>query len=201
MSETHRWCAMPRPISCRAQCPISRYGIIYACAQKNVGPAGVTVVVIREDLLSRSQETLPGYLNFNTHAAENSLWNTPPSFAVYVVGLVAKWLQEDIGGLTKMQELNRQKAAMLYEAIDRSHGFYRGHARPDCRSIMNVTFRLATPELETDFLAEATKQGLVTLKGHRSVGGIRASIYNAMPLAGVEKLRNHMQDFAQRRAQ
>jgi phosphoserine aminotransferase len=180
--------------------PINRYGIIYACAQKNVGPAGVTVVVIREDLLSRSQDTLPGYLNFLTHAAENSLWNTPPSFAVYMVGLVAKWLQEDIGGLAKMQDLNKRKAAVLYDVIDRSDGFYRGHARRDCRSMMNVTFRLSTPELEADFLAEATQQGLTTLKGHRSVGGIRASIYNAMPLAGVEKLRNLMQDFAQRRA-
>jgi len=179
--------------------PIERYGIIYACAQKNVGPAGVTVVVIREDLLARSQESLPGYLNFSIHAAENSLWNTPPSFAVYAVGLVAKWLQEDIGGLAKMQAINKQKAAILYEAVDRSNGFYRGHARPDCRSMMNVTFRLATPELEADFLAEASKLGLVQLKGHRSVGGIRASIYNAMPLAGVEKLRDHMLDFARRR--
>jgi phosphoserine aminotransferase len=180
--------------------PIERYGIIYACAQKNVGPAGVTVVVIREDLLARSQDALPGYLNFATHAAENSLWNTPPSFAVYIVGLVARWLQEDIGGLAKMAELNKQKAALLYEAIDSSNGFYRGHARPDCRSMMNVTFRLATPELEAEFLAEAGKLGLVTLKGHRSVGGIRASIYNAMPRAGVEKLRDHMLDFAKRRA-
>ena len=106
--------------------PIDRYGIIYACAQKNVGPAGVTVVVIREDLLARSQESLPGYLNFATHAAENSLWNTPPTFAVYVVGLVAKWLQEEIGGLAKMHELNKKKAAMLYEVMDGSNGFYQG---------------------------------------------------------------------------
>jgi len=180
--------------------PINRYGIIYACAQKNVGPAGVTVVVLREDLLARCQDTLPGYLNFAIHAKENSLWNTPPSFGVYVVGLVAKWLQEDVGGLAKMYQLNKQKAALLYEVIDGSNGFYRGHARPDCRSIMNVTFRLSTPELEAEFLAEASKLGLVQLKGHRSVGGIRASIYNAMPLAGVEKLRDHMVAFAQRRA-
>ncbi|NLX56858.1 MAG: 3-phosphoserine/phosphohydroxythreonine transaminase [Planctomycetaceae bacterium] len=185
---------LSRPVS------IDRFGVIYACAQKNVGPAGVTVVVIREDLLERSQDTLPGYLNFSIHAAENSLWNTPPSFAVYIVGLVAKWLQEEIGGLAKMQDLNHQKAALLYQAIDGSQGFYRGHSRPECRSMMNVTFRLATPELEADFLAEAAEQGLVSLKGHRSVGGVRASIYNAMPLAGVEKLRDHMLAFAQRRA-
>ncbi len=179
--------------------PINRYGIVYACAQKNVGPAGVTLVVIREDLLARSQDTLPGYLNLRTHAEHNSLWNTPPSFAVYMVGLVARWLQEEIGGLARMYALNKQKAAILYDVIDGSNGFYRGHARPDCRSIMNVTFRLTTPELEADFLAEAAQQGLVTLKGHRSVGGIRASIYNAMPLAGVERLRDHMLDFARRR--
>ncbi|MHB0955248.1 MAG: 3-phosphoserine/phosphohydroxythreonine transaminase [Pirellulaceae bacterium] len=186
---------LSRPVS------IDRYGIIYACAQKNVGPAGVTVIVLREDLLERSQESLPGYLNFATHAAENSLWNTPPTFAVYVVGLVAKWLQEEIGGLAKMAELNQKKAAMLYDVVDGSHGFYTGHARRDCRSMMNVSFRLPAPELEADFLSEATKQGLTTLKGHRSVGGIRASIYNAMPLAGVEKLRDFMLDFAHRRGQ
>jgi phosphoserine aminotransferase len=178
---------------------VDRYGIIYACAQKNVGPAGVTVVVIREDLLARSQESLPGYLNFATHAAENSLWNTPPTFGIYMVGLVAKWLQEEIGGLAKMHEINARKAAMLYAAVDQSNGFYQGHARQDCRSLMNVTFRLPAPELEADFLSEATKQGLTTLKGHRSVGGIRASIYNAMPVEGVEKLRDFMLDFAQRR--
>ena len=176
--------------------PVERYGIIYACAQKNVGPAGVTVVVMREDLLARSQDSLPGYLNYATHAEGNSLWNTPPSFAVYMVGLVAKWLQEDIGGLAAMDQLNRKKAAILYEVIDDSGEFYRGHARPDCRSLMNVTFRLPTAELEAQFVADAAKVGLTTLKGHRSVGGIRASIYNAMPLAGVEKLRDFMQEFA-----
>jgi phosphoserine aminotransferase len=178
--------------------PINRYGIIYACAQKNIGPAGVTVVVMREDLLARSQDSLPGYLNYATHAKNNSLWNTPPSFAVYMVGLVAKWVQEDVGGLEAMAELNRKKAAILYEVIDQRSEFYRGHARPDCRSLMNVTCRLPTPELEAAFVADAAKDGLTTLKGHRSVGGIRASIYNAMPLEGVEKLRDFMVDFAQR---
>lgn len=176
---------------------ITRYGIIYACAQKNVGPSGVTVVVIREDLLARSQENLPGYLSFAVHAENNSLWNTPPTFAIYVVGLVARWLQEQIGGLARMHELNARKAAMLYAVLDASGGYYRGHARRDCRSLMNVTFRLPTPELEAEFLATAKAQGLVELKGHRSVGGIRASIYNAMPVAGVERLCEHMQNFAQ----
>lgn len=177
---------------------VSQYGIIYACAQKNVGPSGVTVVVIREDLLARSQASLPGYLSFAVHAKNNSLWNTPPTFAIYMVGLVARWLQEEIGGLARMHELNQRKAALVYAVLDASGGYYRGHARRDCRSLMNVTFRLPTPELEAEFLAAAKAQGLVELKGHRSVGGIRASIYNAMPLSGVEKLCAHMQDFAQR---
>jgi phosphoserine aminotransferase len=175
---------------------ITKYGLLYACAQKNAGPAGITVVILRKDLLSRSQDTLPGYLNYSIHADKNSLWNTPPSFGVYVVGLVAKWLRDEIGGLEKMYETNCRKAKMLYEVIDGSEGFYRGHAQPECRSVMNVTFRLASPELEQAFLSEAAEHGLTTLKGHRSVGGIRASIYNAMPVAGVEALRDFMQDFA-----
>jgi phosphoserine aminotransferase len=182
---------LSRPVDVR------QYGIIYACAQKNVGPSGVTVVVIREDLLARSQESLPGYLSFAVHAENNSLWNTPPTFAIYMVGLVARWLQDEIGGLARMHELNARKAARLYDVLDASGGYYRGHARPDCRSLMNVTFRLPTPELEAEFLTAAKSRGLVELKGHRSVGGIRASIYNAMPVAGVEKLCEHMQDFAQ----
>lgn len=180
--------------------PMQRYGLIYACAQKNLGPSGVTVVVIRKDLLERSQDSLPGYLNFAQHVKNNSMFNTPPTFAVYIVGLVAKWLLEDIGGLEAMAEINRRKARMLYEVVDASNGFYRGHARPDCRSVMNVTFRLPTPELEEAFTSQATKQGLTTLKGHRSVGGIRASIYNAMPVEGVEKLRDFMREFAQQHA-
>ncbi len=176
--------------------PMDRYGIIYACAQKNVGPAGVTVVVIRKDLLQRSQKTLPCYLNYALHAKHNSTFNTPPTFAVYMVGLVAKWLRDDIGGLAAMAEVNQNKARLLYEVIDQSSGFYRGHARPDCRSVMNVTFRLPTEELEAEFVKQATLEGLTALKGHRSVGGIRASIYNAMPAAGVEKLRGFMRSFA-----
>jgi phosphoserine aminotransferase len=175
---------------------VSRYGVLYACAQKNAGPAGVTIVIIRDDLLSRSRDSLPGYMNYSIHAAHDSLWNTPPAFSVYVVGLVAKWLQEEIGGLEKMYEINCEKARMLYDVIDSSNGFYRGHAQPDCRSVMNVTFRLADDEREKTFLAQAKQHGLTTLKGHRSVGGIRASIYNAMPVEGVRALRDFMRDFA-----
>jgi phosphoserine aminotransferase len=174
---------------------ITRYGLLYACAQKNAGPAGVTVVIIRNDLLARSQDNLPGYLNYKTHADTDSMWNTPPTFGVYLVGLVAKWLQEEIGGLEAMHQINRDKAKTLYDVIDASDGFYRGHAQPDCRSIMNVTFRLASEDLEKQFLTEAEQHKLTTLKGHRSVGGIRASIYNAMPVEGVQALRDFMKDF------
>jgi phosphoserine aminotransferase len=175
---------------------VSRYGILFACAQKNAGPAGVTIVIIRDDLLARGQDTLPGYLNYRLHVENNSLWNTPPVFGIYVFGLIARWLQDEIGGLDKMYALNGQKAQMLYEVIDASQGFYRGHAQPDCRSVMNVTFRLPSEELEKKFLAEAVKLKLCDLKGHRSVGGMRASIYNAMPLEGVRVLRDFMRDFS-----
>jgi phosphoserine aminotransferase len=174
---------------------IARYGALYACAQKNAGPAGVTIVVIRDDLLERGSDALPGMLNYRNHASSGSLYNTPPAFAVYVVGLVARWLLEDIGGLENMAQRNRHKAQLLYEAIDGSDGFYRGHAQVECRSTMNVTFRLANAELEAAFLAAAARRGLMTLGGHRSVGGIRASIYNAMPVVGVESLRDFMNEF------
>jgi phosphoserine aminotransferase len=179
---------------------VSRYGILYACAQKNAGPAGVTVAIIRNDLLERSQDSLPGYLNFKNHVKEDSMWNTPPCFAIYVMGLVLKWLQNDIGGLAKMHETNRRKAGLLYEVIDASHGFYQGHAQPEDRSLMNVTFRLPSPELEKKFVTEAAQHDLHTLKGHRSVGGMRASIYNAMPVEGVITLRDFMKDFAAKNA-
>jgi phosphoserine aminotransferase len=179
---------------------VTRYGMLYAGAQKNAGPAGVAIVIIRDDLLALSQDSLPGYLNYRTHVGENSLWNTPPVFAVYLVDLVLKWLQDDIGGLSKMYQINCEKARMLYEAIDQSGGFYRGHARADCRSVMNVTFRLPNETLEQKFLVEAEKLKLSQLKGHRSVGGIRASIYNAMPVEGVRTLRDFMRDFAAQNA-
>ncbi len=174
---------------------MERYGLIYACAQKNVGPAGVTVVVVNEDLLNRSSDELPGYLNYQSQAKHDSTFNTPPTFAVYMVGLVLKWLEEDIGGLEAMRALNQRKAALLYDLIDSSGGFYRGHAQTDCRSMMNVTFRLPSEDLEQAFTSQAAKSNLCNLKGHRSVGGIRASIYNAMPLAGVQCLRDFMARF------
>ncbi len=177
---------------------VSKYGLIYACAQKNAGPAGVTIVVVRKDLLERSRDELPGYLNYKTHAENDSMWNTPPTFAVYVVKLLTDWLRDEIGGLEKMHDRNKQKAAMLYEVLDAHPDFYQGHAQPNCRSLMNVTFRLPSDELMQQFLAGAKEQQLEDLKGHRSVGGIRASIYNAMPVAGVEKLRDFMNDFVNR---
>lgn len=177
---------------------VSKYGIYYACAQKNAGPAGVTIVVIRDDLLERSQDSLPGYLNFATHAKENSLYNTPPTFAIYLTGLVARWVRDEIGGLEKMEKINREKAQLLYDVIDASEGYYIGHAEKNCRSIMNVTFRLPNDDLGKQFVSEADKRGLNGLAGHRSVGGIRASIYNAMPREGVEKLRDFMVEFKEK---
>lgn len=174
---------------------VSKYGMIYACAQKNLGPAGVSIVVVRKDLLARSSDHLGAYLNFKLHADEGSLMNTAPTFAIYVVRLVTDWLVHEIGGLDKMYEINKSKAKMLYDVIDQSHGFYDGHARPDCRSVMNVSFRLPSEELTKEFLAKAEAADLTALAGHRSVGGCRASIYNAMPVAGVEALRDFMIDF------
>ena len=174
---------------------VSRYGLIYACAQKNAGPAGVTIVIIRDDLLQRGADSLPGYLNYRLHAKDNSLYNTPPTFGIYMVDLVAQWLLHDIGGLAAMYELNQRKADLLYQVIDEHPDFYLGHARPDSRSVMNITFRLPNDQLQADFLAQAQQRGLQSLKGHRSVGGIRASIYNAMTWDGVVSLRDFMCDF------
>jgi phosphoserine aminotransferase len=179
--------------------PIAKYGLIYACAQKNAGPAGVTAVIIRDDLLKRSQDSLPGYLNYNHHVKEDSLYNTPPTFAIYLMKLVLEWLKDEIGGLARMHAINQQKARLLYDAIDESGGFYRGHAQPEVRSLMNVTFRLPSEALEKEFVKEGEDRGLDGLKGHRSVGGIRASIYNAMPTAGVEALANFMREFKQKK--
>jgi phosphoserine aminotransferase len=178
--------------------PIRRYGLIFACAQKNLGPAGVTIVILRNDLLERIPPGLHSMLDYRTYARENSLANTPPVFALYIVMLVTRWLLNEIGGLATMETLNRQKAALLYELLERFPQFYQGHADPACRSLMNVTFRLPSDELTARFVKDAASGGLKELKGHRSVGGIRASIYNAMPLAGVQALREFMIDFARR---
>ncbi len=179
---------------------VKRYGLIYAGAQKNVGPAGVTIVIIRQDLLEQVPDNLPTMLNYKVHAEHRSLYNTPPVFAVYIVMLVTRWLLENIGGLEQMHAINRQKAQMLYDAIDHSEGFYRGHAQADSRSLMNVTWRLPSEELEAEFVKQAKEAGLHELKGHRSVGGIRASIYNAMPIEGVRTLVQFMEHFRQKHA-
>lgn len=178
--------------------PVDRYGILYACAQKNAGPAGVTIVIIRDDLVQKSPTDLPSMLNYRVMAENKSLLNTPPTFAIYMVKLVTDWLLRDIGGLDKMVELNRRKSQLLYDAIEASGGFYQAHAEPASRSIMNVPFRVADTSLEESFLKEASAIGLKELKGHRSVGGFRASIYNAMPIQGVELLRDFMLDFAKK---
>lgn len=175
---------------------VSKYGLIYACAQKNAGPAGVTVVIIRRDLLERSNDRLPGYLNYKHHADEDSMWNTPPTFAVYVLGLVMEWLETTVGGLEAMHRINQHKASIVYGAMDRHPQMYRGHARPVDRSLMNATFTLPDEQLEAQFLAGAQQRSLDSLKGHRSVGGIRASIYNAMPVEGAEALAQWMDEFA-----
>ena len=179
---------------------ISRYGLIYACAQKNIGPAGVTLVIIRNDLIERSSDALPGYMNYKVHADAGSLMNTAPTFPIYMVRLVTDWLLQEMGGLEKMHAQNQQKASMLYAAIDVSDGFYKGHAKSDSRSLMNVVFRLPSEDLTKTFLAQAAELNLIALAGHRSVRGIRASIYNAMPLAGVETLRDFMINFRNKNA-
>lgn len=176
--------------------PVNKFGIIFACAQKNAGPAGVTVVIIRRDLLERGSDQLPGYLNYNNHAGADSMWNTPPTFAIYVLGKVARWLTDDIGGLEAMDKQNREKSQLVYDVIDANSGFYNGHAQPGSRSLMNVTFTLPNDELQAKFISEAAEHNLDSLKGHRSVGGIRASIYNAMPREGAEALAGFMKDFA-----
>ncbi len=172
----------------------SRFGLIYAGAQKNMGPAGVCLVVARDDLLKLEPADLPTMLKYSTHAEKNSMFNTPPCFSVYTVQLVLKWLEETIGGLDSMDRINQEKADLLYGYIDQS-GFYKGTADADSRSRMNVTFRLPSEELEKKFVAEALKNDLGGLKGHRSVGGCRASIYNPTPLKAVEALVDFMKQF------
>jgi phosphoserine aminotransferase len=172
---------------------VRRYALIYAGAQKNLGPSGLTLVIVRNDLLERAPATLPTMLSYKVHAENASLYNTPPTFGVYIMGLVMKWLLAQ-GGLAAIARVNESKAAKLYTEIDRT-GFYRGHASKDSRSLMNITFRLPNEELEKQFVKESTAAGLDGLKGHRSVGGLRASIYNAFPSEGVETLVEFMREF------
>ena len=182
---------MSRPIDA------AKFDLIYAGAQKNLGPSGVTVVLIRENWLETAAKTPPTMLRYTTHAKTNSLYNTPPVFAVYLLNLVLGWIETN-GGLEAMGQRNQRKAQAIYDAIDGSGGFYRGHAEPNSRSLMNITFRLPNEALEKRFVDEALAARMVGLAGHRSVGGIRASIYNAMEQEGCDALAGFMRDFARR---
>jgi phosphoserine aminotransferase len=182
---------MSRPLE------VDRFGLIYAGAQKNIGPAGVCMVIIREDMIAQADDALPSMLKYGTFASKNSMYNTPPCFAVYTIQLVLKWLEETVGGIAKMAEINRTKAKRLYGVFDESD-FYTGTAQSDSRSLMNVTFRLPSETLEKKFIEEALDQRLGGLKGHRSVGGCRASIYNATSLDAVDALIAFMKDFEKR---
>lgn len=176
---------------------INQFDLIYAGAQKNLGTAGVTIVIIRKYLLERSSENLPTMLNYQIHAKNNSLYNTPPTFSIYILYLILKWVEKN-GGTDRMEQLNKEKAFALYSKIDESNGFYLGHAKENSRSRMNVTFKLLTEELTNKFLQKANDYGFVGLNGHRSVGGCRASIYNAVPLSHVQDLITFMEEFKQR---
>jgi len=173
---------------------VSKFSLIYAGAQKNLGPSGVTVVILRRDLLATANPKIPTMLRYGTHAKDNSLYNTPPTFGIYMMGLVLAWVKEQ-GGLAGVYANNKKKAALIYDAIDASKGFYTGHAAADSRSLMNITFRVANEELEKKFLDEVKKAGFVGLNGHRSVGGCRASAYNAVPLEACQALRDFMLKF------
>ena len=193
-----------RPLVCDASSDIlsrpldgPRFSLLYAGAQKNLGPSGVTVVMLRESWLAKANKNVPTMFRYSTHVKNNSLYNTPPAFGIYVLDLVLQWVEQS-GGLAGMEDRNERKAALLYGAIDNSGGYYRGHAAADSRSRMNVTFRLPDEAKEKAFLAEATAVGMVGLAGHRSVGGLRASIYNAVPVEACQALASLMGDFAAR---
>ena len=173
---------------------VSKFGLIFAGAQKNMGPAGVTVVIIREDLIQEVPESVPTMLTYKIHADNGSMYNTPPCYSIYMVKLVLEWLKNDIGGVEKMHEINKAKAAKLYEFLDNSK-LFKGTVEKDSRSLMNVPFVTGDKDLDAKFVAEAAKAGLVNLKGHRTVGGMRASIYNAMPMEGVDALIDFMKKF------
>ena len=202
-TEYHEWPKVPSdvPLACDMSSHIfdkvinpKKFGVIYAGAQKNIGPSGVTLVIVREDLLDRVPENTPTMQKWKTHAEKDSLFNTGPCWAIYMCKLSLDYLKS-IGGVSAIEKINRKKAKLLYDVIDGSDGFYKGHAKPDSRSLMNVTFNLSTPELEAKCVAEGLAKGLVGLKGHRSIGGMRASIYNAMPIDGVQALVDFLKEF------
>jgi phosphoserine aminotransferase len=201
--EWHEWPKVPSeaPLVCDMSSnfmdkvvDVKKFGVIYAGAQKNLGPAGVTVVIVRDDLLNRVPENAPTMLKWKTHAEKDSLYNTCPSFAIYICELVLEYLKS-LGGIPAMEKQNQKKAKLVYDIIDKSNGFYKGVAKPDSRSLMNITFNLATPELEAKCVEEAKKKGLIGLKGHRDVGGMRASLYNAMSLEGTDALCKFLKEF------
>ena len=186
-------CILSEPID------VSRFGMLYAGAQKNVAPAGVTIVIIRKDLIGNAMDITPTMLNYTTHDENGSMFNTPPCYAIYVAGKVLKWIKEEIGGLENMKKINEQKAALLYDFLDNSKLFH-GTVVAEDRSLMNIPFVTGSDELDAKFVSEAKKAGFVNIKGHRSVGGMRASIYNAMPIEGVEKLVEFMKKFEKENA-
>ena len=205
-TEYHEWPKVPSniPLACDMSSHImdkvidpKQFGVMYAGAQKNMGPAGVTLVIVREDLLDRVPENTPTLQKWKTHAEKDSLFNTGPCWAIYMCKLSLEYLKS-LGGVPAIEKINRKKAKILYDIIDSSNGFYKGHAKTDSRSLMNVTFNLSSPELEEKCIAEGLARGMVGLKGHRSVGGMRASIYNAMPLEGVQALADFMKEFQEK---
>ena len=181
-------CILSEPVD------VSKFGVIYAGAQKNMGPAGLTVVIIREDLIGKAMDITPTMFNYQIHADNDSLYNTPPTYAIYICKLVLEWIKNEIGGLQKMKERNEKKAKILYDFLDSSKMF-KGTVEKEVRSIMNIPFVTGSDELDKKFVAEAAARGLINLKGHRTVGGMRASIYNAMPVEGVEALVDFMKEF------
>ena len=181
-------CILSEPID------VSRFGLLYAGAQKNMGPADLTVVIIREDLIGRAKDFTPTMFNYQTHADNDSMFNTPPCYAIYICKLVLDWIKNDIGGLEKMKELNEKKAKILYDFLDSSK-LFKGTVVPEDRSLMNIPFVTGSEELDAKFVKEAAAHDFVNIKGHRSVGGMRASVYNAMPIEGVEKLVAFMKEF------
>ena len=186
-------CVLSEPID------VSKFGILLAGAQKNMGPAGVTIAIVREDLIGNALDITPTMFNYKTHADSDSLYNTPPCYAIYMVKLVLEWVKNEIGGLDKMKELNEKKAKLLYDFLDNSK-LFKGTVVAEDRSLMNVPFVTGSDELDAKFVKESTEAGFVNLKGHRSVGGMRASIYNAMPYEGVEKLVAFMKKFEEENA-
>ncbi len=184
-------CILSKPID------VSKFAVLYAGAQKNMAPAGLTVVIIREDFIGNAQEITPTMFNYKTHADNDSMFNTPPCYTIYIAKLVLEWIKNEIGGLEKMQEINEKKAAILYDYLDNSKMF-KGTVVPEDRSLMNVPFVTGDEELDAKFVKAATEAGFVNIKGHRTVGGMRASIYNAMPVEGVEKLVAFMKDFEEK---